>query len=560
MQIKPFVLVVSNHWGVKASTPSAGIFVDRQIATLERVGVRIATFDIGTSHSPIRIVEKWLELRKLVQRLDPDLVHAQYGTVTGFVSAFVSRPVVISYCGNDLHAGASVSKTRTYLGIFLSNIAALRAKALVCKSAQLRQELWWCRHRAVVIPSGIDLELFCPGSRDNARKQLGWEAERPIVILHVRNTPMNKGLSLARAAMQIVQSGIPGAELRLIENVEPDKMPLWYRAADVLLCASRFEGSPNVVKEALACNLPIVSTPVGDVPERLADVQPSAVVARDAKAIGEALVKVLLERRRSNGREHVASLSLENVAQRVVEVYRTALHDRFNNESGVGMHQAKKLTIVPIAEGAMLDATVELHLDAFAGHLNTLLGRGYIKAFVRWFVRDEGTIAIAAVDENQKVVGYALGAPLGYAARLNRDLCWGVVVRILTRPWLIFNVRLWIVLVERIKSLIGLRQDAPQTVELPGPSMSLVAIGVASSQRRSKIGQCLMRAIEGGARDFRMRSLVLSVYENATVARSFYEQCGWRPCSRATKKRDVLKYYRPLDVMQGVAAGTEDVH
>jgi glycosyltransferase involved in cell wall biosynthesis/ribosomal protein S18 acetylase RimI-like enzyme len=557
---KPLVLVVSNHWGAKASTPSAGIFVDRHIDSLERVGVRIATFDIGTSHSPIRIVGKWLELRKLVQRLDPDLVHAQYGTIIGFISAFVNRPVVISYCGNDLQAGASVSKIRTYLGIFLSNMAALRARALVCKSAQLRQELWWCRHRAVVIPSGIDLELFSPGPRHIARKQLGWEAERPIVILNVRNDPMNKGLDLATAAMQIVKSRIPNAELRLIENIEPDRMPLCYRAADILLCASRSEGSPNVVKEALACNLPVVSTPVGDVPERLAGVQPSAVVPRDAAAIGEALVKILTERRRSNGREHVASLSLENVAQRVVDVYRTALHDRVNNESGVGMDQAKTLTIVPIAEGAMLDDIAELHLDAFAGFLNTLLGRGYVKAFITWFIRNKKTIALAAIDENHKVVGYALGAPVGYSARLNRDLGLVTAARILVRPWLICNSRFRSVLVERMRSLIDQRGNASQALELPCPSMSLVAIGVASAQRRSKIGQRLMQAVEAKARDSEIRSLVLSVYESATAARRFYEQCGWRLCSGEGMKGNVLKYCRLLDQTPGAIADSENLH
>jgi ribosomal protein S18 acetylase RimI-like enzyme len=204
----------------------------------------------------------------------------------------------------------------------------------------------------------------------------------------------------------------------------------------------------------------------------------------------------------------------------------------------------------------MLDDVAELHLDAFAGHLNVLLGRGYIRAFVKWFIRNKGTIAIAGIDENQKVVGYALGAPIGYSTRLNRDLCWNVAARILTRPRLIFNARFWIILVERIKSLIGLRQDASQTLELPGPTMSLVAIGVASSQRRNKIGQRLMSAIEGGARDLQMRSLVLSVYEHATAARRFYEQCGWRPCSRATKKGDVLKYYRLLD--ECIALSSED--
>lgn len=328
MQSNPLVLMVSNHWGVKTSTPSAGIFVDRQIASLERVGVRITTFDIGTNHSPIHIVKKLLALRQLVQRLDPAIVHAQYGTTTGFVAACMSRPLVISYCGNDLQVGASVSKIRTYLGILLSNLAALRAKAIICKSVQLRQALWWCRYRAVVIPNGIDLELFQPGPRDVAREQLGWDDDRPIVIINVRNDPRNKGLDLAMAAMEIVRLQIPDAELRLIENVEPDKMPLWYRAADALVCTSRSEGSPNVVKEALACNLPIISIPVGDVPERLRGVHPSAVVPRDARSVGEALRQVLMERRRSNGRECVAPLSSENVAQQVVDVYRTVLGDR----------------------------------------------------------------------------------------------------------------------------------------------------------------------------------------------------------------------------------------
>ncbi|MDK2742981.1 MAG: GNAT family N-acetyltransferase [Nitrospira sp. BO4] len=559
MQTKLHVVVVSNHWGVKTSTPSAGIFVDRQIASLERVGVRISTFDIGASHSPIQIVKKWLELCRLVRRLNPDLVHAQYGTITGFVSTFVSKPAVISYCGNDLRAGASVSNVRMCLGICLSNMAALRARALICKSTQLRQALWWRRHRAIVIPSGIDLELFTPGPRDIARKQLGWDERNPIVILNVRNDPTNKGLDLAMKAMQIVRSRISEAELRLIENIEPERMPLCYRAADVLLCASLSEGSPNVVKEALACNLPVVSTPVGDVPERLAGVQPSTVVLRDAEAIGEALVKTLLERKRSNGREHVATLSMENVAQRVLDVYQAALGDRFHSEFGVSMHLAKKLTIVPIAEGAMLDDVAELHLDAFAGFVNTLLGRGYVKSFVTWFIRNKGTMALAAIDENQKLVGYALAAPVGYSSRLNRDLYLVTIARILVRPWLIFNPRFRSIVMERVRSLVGQRQNASQTLELPGPSMSLVAIGVASDQRRGKIGQRLMQAVEAGACRLQMRSLVLSVYESATTTRRFYEQCGWQLCPGIETKGNVLKYCRLLRETPNIAACSEDV-
>jgi glycosyltransferase involved in cell wall biosynthesis len=319
--------VVANHWGVKKSSPSAGIFVERQLASLEKAGIKITTFDIGTSHSLIHITKKWIELRRLVQSLKPDLVHGRYGTIVGFVSVFAGRPAVITYCGGDLLVGASIPLVRQYVGFFLSNLAALRAKRLICVSEELRQALWWQKSQAVVIPDGVDLDLFMPGPQEVARQQLGWKLSHPIVILNVRNDPRAKGRDLAMTAMRLVQSTIPEAELHLIENVEPRQMPLYYRAADALLCLSFSEGSPNVVKEALACNLPVVSTPVGDVAERLAGVQPSIVVPRDANVIGKALVQILLERKRSSGRERVADLALENVAHRVLGVYESVLAD-----------------------------------------------------------------------------------------------------------------------------------------------------------------------------------------------------------------------------------------
>lgn len=340
MQIKPHVLIVSNHWGLKISTPSAGIFVDRQIASLEMAGVKISTFDIGNGYSPLHIMRKWRELRRLIQNLKPDLVHGRYGTLVGFMAAFAGKPAVVSFCGGDLLGGSSVSSMlHQYSGFLLSNLAALRAKMLICMSEELRQALWWRKRWAVVIPDGVDLDIFKPGSQEIARNKLGWELKPRVVIINIRNNPKLKGLEVATTAMQMVCARIPDVEFRVIENVEPRKMPLYYQASDVLLCASAREGSPNVVKEALACNLPVVSTPVGDVVERLAGVQPSAVVPRDPQAIAEALVQVLLDRKRSNGREHVASLSLENIARRVADVYRTALCDKTSKDLGVSIHQ-----------------------------------------------------------------------------------------------------------------------------------------------------------------------------------------------------------------------------
>ena len=322
------VMIVSNHFEAKKHSPFMGIFVDRQIASLKQLGVRVSTFDVGTSHSPVHIIRKWLELRRQVRKVAPDLVHGQYGTIVGILTVIAGKPAVISFCGGDLQSGHSVSSLRLLVGFLLSNIAALLADSLICKSELLRHALWWRKSRAVVIPSGVDLELFVPGPQDEARKQLGWNHGNPVAIVNPGDDPRGKGIDLAQAAMKFVSARLPSAELQVISRVEPVRMPLYYQAADVLLCPSVAEGSPNVVKEALACNLPVVSTPVGDVPERLVDVSPSCIVSRDPREFGEAIVNILRTRQRSNGREQVIHLGLDQVASRILTVYQSALMGR----------------------------------------------------------------------------------------------------------------------------------------------------------------------------------------------------------------------------------------
>ncbi len=322
----PHVLVVSNHWEAQEKILSfAGVFVDSQIVSLQNLGVKVSTFDIGIGHSPFNLVRKWKDLKIEIDKLKPDLIHAQFGTTVAMLCVFSGQPVVLSFFGPDLLKRDIISSPRWVIGHLLSNLSVLRGQGIICVSEQLRQALWWRRNKAMVIPHGVNLELFSPGSQIEARKKLSWGLTHPVIVISVRNDPKGKGLDLAKSSMKVVRTILPDVELKVITNVLHDRMPLYFRAADVLFCGSKSEGSPNVVKEALACNLPVVSVPVGDVVERLVGVYPSAIVPRDPDEIGKALADILKKRKRSNGRDKVGHLSLDKIARRVLGVYQMVL-------------------------------------------------------------------------------------------------------------------------------------------------------------------------------------------------------------------------------------------
>jgi teichuronic acid biosynthesis glycosyltransferase TuaC len=323
----PHVLVVSNHWKVKENPTNGSIWVDRQVNALRKLGVQVSTFDVGTSHAPWNVLRKWRALRHEVRRIQPDLVHARYGSMVGMVSACSGVPSVITYAGSDLLIGAGgVSKPRVMMSILLSNLASLRAAALICVSDELRRALWWRSNQAVIIPDGVDLEVFKPWPQEEARQKLGWNPKELVVLIDTKRDPVRKGLAEAQAAMEIVRSRFPHARLEVLHVSNPADMPIYCSAADLFLSASRREGSPNMVKEAMACNLPVVSTPVGDVPELLAQVDPSALVPREPRALAEAMLRLLEKPGRSNGREHCRSFNLDLIASRVLEVYQQVLN------------------------------------------------------------------------------------------------------------------------------------------------------------------------------------------------------------------------------------------
>jgi len=306
------------------------IFARRQMQFLAGHGVINKTFLLASRSSLLILIKEFKRLRREIGSFQPDIVHAHFGTVTAFISVFASDvPVIITFRGSDLNRSGGVNFLKWISGHLLSQISALKADRIICVSEELKNRLLWKKRGTVVLPSGVDTSLFVTEDRNKARLKLGWEQSDRIVLFNVGNNSINKRLDLAESSVRLAEAIIGEISLKVLDgNTDPDEVPIYMNAADCLLVTSDKEGEPTVVQEALACNLPVISVPVGDVKKRLSGVAPSTVVEREPQEISKAIVEILSSPQRSNGREFIDALSLENITREIVKIYNAVLESQ----------------------------------------------------------------------------------------------------------------------------------------------------------------------------------------------------------------------------------------
>jgi teichuronic acid biosynthesis glycosyltransferase TuaC len=302
-------------------------YARRESRDLGRVGIDTGVFFLRSRISPITLWNEAIRFRRMIREFRPDLIHAHFGTMTAFFSTYLtSKAAVVTFRGTDLNPDPSQTRLRSLLGRTLSRLAAARAAGIVCVTRELRERLWWNRARAVVLPGSVDLDLFRPRPRAEARIDLGWDDEERVVLFNLGRFPSVKRPDLAAEAVKAAAEQVGPVLLHMLDgSIDPGKIPTLLNAADCLLITSVCEGSPTILREALACNLPVVSVDVGDVRERLKGVSESYVVGRDVRELGSALAAILCRRCRSNGRDAVQDLAVACFNDQLAAIYRAAL-------------------------------------------------------------------------------------------------------------------------------------------------------------------------------------------------------------------------------------------
>jgi glycosyltransferase involved in cell wall biosynthesis len=288
--------------------------IDQQRAALEQRGVSFEQLTVpgsvheGSGHT----LGDYLKFLPQVARRSLasfDLVHANYGLTAPMALAQPRLPVVLSLWGTDLE------------GPFrpLSRLCARYCEAVVVMSERMADSLG---QDCTVIPHGVDLDRFSPMPRAEARRTIGWDPGAHIVLFPYATDRDVKDYPRARRVVDRASArlGEP-IDLRTVSGLPHQEIPTYLNAADVLLLTSRREGSPNTVKEALACKTPVVATDVGDVRERAGDVDGSTVSDDDNELVG-GVCAALTRTGRPDSRDAAREVRVERTAAAMYDVYR----------------------------------------------------------------------------------------------------------------------------------------------------------------------------------------------------------------------------------------------
>jgi teichuronic acid biosynthesis glycosyltransferase TuaC len=307
------VLVVT-HMYPSQEHPDYGVFVQQQVASLQREGVEADVLFIDVKKSKWLYPWGFLPLVKQVLTHRYDLVHAHY-VFAGVVARSQFRyPVVLTHHGVEAFWSWQAPLCRLMSRLVDRTIAT---------TEQVKASIGL--ENSVVIPCGVDFELFKPRDQRWSREQLGLSDDKGLVLFAGRYTDRLKRFDIALDVVDRLRAAGMNVELILASNQPYERVSLYMNACDVIILPSEYEGSPQVVKEAMACNLPVVSVDVGDVPDILAGVEGCYICHRDPANIAEKVKLILEQRSRTNGREKTQRYELSSIAKRIIQVYSETL-------------------------------------------------------------------------------------------------------------------------------------------------------------------------------------------------------------------------------------------
>jgi len=285
-------------------------FIVEQADALRRAGVECEFYGVE-GKGLLGYIKNLSRLKSVIKSFQPDIVHAHYGLCGVLANLQRKVPVVTTFHGSDINDPKV---------LLLSKLAMLLSRYNTFVS-QRQLDIVKPHRKYALIPCGINMEDYPVISKAEARARMGLDETKKYALFAGAFDNVVKNYPLARAAVELLEEDVTLFELKGYSRKE---VALLMNAADVFLMTSFTEGSPQVIKEAMACGCPIVSVDVGDVNEVFGNVSGLFICAHEANDVAEKLIKAMQFDGRTEGRKRIMEMGLTNdiVAEKLHEIYK----------------------------------------------------------------------------------------------------------------------------------------------------------------------------------------------------------------------------------------------
>ncbi len=319
------VLIITSEWP-NESRPFAVPFLVREIEYIKKLGVNVDVFSFKGRKKLYNYFLSWRKVRRIINNKKYDLIHVHWG-YNAILAIPVKVPIIITYRGDDLNGITYINGIANYFKsfalIYCSKMMSYFASTIILVTDTFKVKLNK-KIPSYIIPSGIDLNIFKPINKNFCREKINLSLDKKIILFPANKTDEVKNYNLALEVFSIVKNTINNVDLITIPmNTDMEKIPYYMNSADCILFTSLQEGSPNVIKEALACNIPVVSTNVGDVESRLKNIEGCIVCNNyDSEIIATSVIKTLDHYNKVNGRKNIEQLGIDKTANKIVSIYK----------------------------------------------------------------------------------------------------------------------------------------------------------------------------------------------------------------------------------------------
>ena len=288
-------------------------FIVEQAEALKHVGCEVDYFGI-VGKGIKGYFNAFGALRNKIKAFRPDIIHAHYGLSGLLANLQRFVPVVTTYHGSDINLPNVLRLSKIAMKLSAWNIFVSQRNVDLAKP----------KKNYVLLPCGVNLPNYVEEDICTIKQKLNWHPNKKYILFAGAFDNRVKNAKLAQDSVSLIKN----AELIELKGYTREQVTALFYAVDAFLMTSFTEGSPQVVKEAMACGCPIVSVDVGDVAERIEGLEGCYVAERNTQDIANKLQQALSLNSRTKGRERIIELGLTNdlVAKKLVEIYTQILN------------------------------------------------------------------------------------------------------------------------------------------------------------------------------------------------------------------------------------------